>query len=349
MVDIDQTSAALFSSKIISKILGFGDIMFFARELGAASLGIYFAFHTLVSIISVFSEFGIPGAVVKRLSQSTTTDERAAYLGGAVILSTSIFAITTAVVLLLQPKLKSFTGLAGTVPLLVFALAVNNSDRLMISTLRGERQVDITAWIKLAGQIVRITLSVTLVLAGFGVIALVYGLLARKCTQTLIAFVLADTRFVVPTWNHITSLFEFSKYTAGMNVSNLAYNWADTFVLTLLATKEVVGVYEVAWQLSMVTVLGAQAIGVALAPTITRWHENDALSKIETTFTESISFALFVSDPRSLRCLRSWRCHPPYFLSIQYWGHCLTHSYCRPDSAGSQKCNPKYAIRYRPT
>lgn len=297
MGDLDRTGIIVFSSKILSNILGFASVIFFARRLGAVALGIYFAFHTLVSVLSVFSEFGVPGAVVKRISQTEHEEGREAYLGGAVLLATSIFIAITVLLLIFQAQITEFVGLASTIPLLIAILVTSNSDRLMRSVLRGEHRVGTAAWVRLFGQIVRLSLSVTLVLLGFGVIALLYGLLARKVSQTIIAFLLTNTGFAVPSYEHISSLFGFSKYTAGMNVSNLMYNWTDTLVLTILATKRVVGIYEVTWQITMVTLLGAQAIGIALAPTVTRWHEDGSSEKIETAFTNSITFALLLVVP----------------------------------------------------
>lgn len=297
MVDIDRASIALFSSRLLSHAIGFVSVIYFARVLGASNLGIYFTFHTVVNILSVFSEFGVPGAVVKRISQSESEKQRAAYLSGAFALSAVILGLVTVLTVLFRSQLISFTDLSAAVSFLVLVLAANTGDRLMISVLRGERRVAVTAWVELFGQIVRVGLSVALLLAGFGVLALVYGLAARNIAQTAVAFGLADTGFAMPSRDHLTSLFGFSKYTAGMDVSNLAYNWTDTLVLAALASKAAVGVYEVAWQISMVAVLGARVIGIALAPTVTRWHEDGAITRIESAFTDGITFACLLVVP----------------------------------------------------
>ena len=296
-MDIDRASVTLFASRMLSKLLGFVSVIYFARVLGASNLGIYFTFHAIVNVISVFSELGIPGAVVKRTSQSDTERQRGAYLSGSVVLSTTIFVAVTILIVLFRSRVLSYTGLTGAAALLVVVLAANNGDRLMISVLRGERRVATTAWVELLGQVARIGVSVVLLLLGFGVFALVYGLVVRHLTQTVVSFGLANTGFAIPSRDDITHLFGFSKYTAGMNVSNLFYNWTDTIVLAALATQSVVGVYEVVWKLSIVTVLGAQVIGIALAPTITRWHEDGAFEKIESAFTSALTFALLFVIP----------------------------------------------------
>jgi O-antigen/teichoic acid export membrane protein len=95
----------------------------------------------------------------------------------------------------------------------------------------------------------------------------------------------------------VKHLVDFARYTAGMNVSHLAYTWADTLVLAALATKAAVGVYESSWRLTGITLLGAQAIGIALAPTITRWHENGDMDGIEQAFRQALTYSLMLVIP----------------------------------------------------
>ncbi|MFC6724409.1 polysaccharide biosynthesis C-terminal domain-containing protein, partial [Halobium palmae] len=115
----------------------------------------------------------------------------------------------------------------------------------------------------------------------------------------LVAYLLLNTGITLslPSRESIGNLFGFSKYTVGMNVSELAYSWADTLVLAALATKAVVGAYEVAWQLSLVTLLAAQVIGITIMPAMTQWHENGAIERVERAFRTSLTFSLILVIP----------------------------------------------------
>lgn len=298
--DVDSASAALFVSRIVTQAIGFLALVYYARVLGPVGLGIFFTFQTLVSVLGIVSEFGVSGAVTKRMSQAATERQRGAFLSGAFVLMLAPFGVVSLGVVLFGHRLSQFVGLETVVPLLVFVLAVNAAAQMLISALRGERQVTVTAWVSLGGQLTRVAVSVGFLLAGFGAVALVYGIAASSLVRSASAYGLLNTTPTVPHLGTIRSLFDFSKYTAGMEVSDLAYNWADTLVLAVFASKSVVGVYETAWKLSFVTLLAAQVIGVALAPSVTNWHESGEMGKVAEAFRHGVTYSLLFVLPSTV-------------------------------------------------
>mgnify|MGYP006270449267 CR=1 FL=1 len=297
MAEFDRGSLVLFGTRIVAELIGFVSLIYFARTLGATGLGVFFTFQTLVSVLGVFTKLGVPGATVKRISQSDSPGQRGAYLAAALLLLVPPFLLVTAALVVVEPTVVAYADLAVVVPLLVLVLAIRSGSRLAITALRGERRIAASAGIELLGQVARVAVSVGLLLAGFGVLGLVYGLAAGAASQALVGYLVLDTRVARPTRADLVSLFDFSKYTAGMEVSALAYNWGDTLVLAAFATKAVVGVYETAWKLSVVPLLGAQVVGVALAPSVTRWHEDGDRERIESAVSEAVTAAVALVIP----------------------------------------------------
>jgi O-antigen/teichoic acid export membrane protein len=297
MAEFDRGSLALFGSRILSELIGFVSLIYFARVLGASGLGIFFTFGTLVSILGVFTKLGVPGATVKRISQSDTPEERGAFLAAAMLLLVPPFVLVTALVAFATPVLVDYTDLLAAVPLLVLVLATRSGSRLAVTALRGERRIAASAGIELLSQVVRVAGSVALLLAGFGVVGMIYGTALGAVAQAAVGFLVLDTRVARPSREHFERLWGFSKYTTGIEVSALAYNWGDTLVLAAVATKAAVGIYETAWKLSVVPLLAAQVVGVALAPSVTRWHEDGDTERIEAAFGEALTFALSLVVP----------------------------------------------------
>ncbi|WP_435360925.1 oligosaccharide flippase family protein [Haloarchaeobius sp. DFWS5] len=297
MVDLDRASIALFGSRVTSQLLGFASVVYFANVIGADGLGVYFTFVTVVSVTSVFAKFGLPGAVVKRMNQSDDAHERGVYLSSAFILLLPPFLVTGALMLVFGPQLTNYVSLTAAAPLAVAAVALGVSANLLIAALRGEARVSTSAGVELLDQVVRLSVSVGLLFADYGVVALVFGHMAGNFARATVSYALLDARFALPTRESATSLFDFSKYTVGMNLSSLAYNWTDTLVLAYFASKAVVGVYETVWMVSAVTLLAARVLGVALAPTMTRWHEDGQTELIETAFSTAVTFALVLVFP----------------------------------------------------
>lgn len=298
-MDVDRDSAALFASRVISKIIGFASVAYFTWKIGAAGFGIYVTFRTVKGIAGVLSQFGIPQGVTKRMSQATDVHGRGRVLTAAIALSAVPFAVTVLVFLALEPILASYVELEATVPLALVYIALTTVNQLFVSGLKGEGRVAATAVMEMVSQVIRVAASVALLAVGFRAVGLVYGALMGVTGSVLVGYILLETGIVlaVPSRESVENLFSFSKYTLGMNVSDLAYNWGDTLVLAALASKAIVGVYEIAWQVSLVTLMAAQVIGVTLMPAMTRWHENGAIERIEQTFRTSISFALVLVIP----------------------------------------------------
>ncbi|MFC6993053.1 lipopolysaccharide biosynthesis protein [Haladaptatus sp. GCM10025707] len=141
MGSVDRASLALFGSRILSQLLGFVSVIYFAQQIGAEGLGVYFTFVTVVSVTGVFSKFGLPGAVVKRMNQATNAHDRGKYLSGSFVLLTVPFVITGGLLLLFGPHLTDYVGLAAAAPLAVAGVAMAVSSNLLSSALRGK-----TAW-----------------------------------------------------------------------------------------------------------------------------------------------------------------------------------------------------------
>ncbi|ESP86927.1 oligosaccharide flippase family protein [Candidatus Halobonum tyrrellensis] len=287
-----RSGVALFVARAGVQALGFLGVIYFARELGAAGLGVFFTFQTVISVLGIAVEVGVPGAVVKRVSQADDTAERGTYLTGGLLLTGASFALVSAALFVVRGQVGSYVGYPAAAALAALVLGMKAGTSVVMGTLRGERRVTASAGAELVGQVVRLGVSVGLLVEGFGVVGLMYGVAVGTGARAVAAYVASDTRPGRPTRESLRRLWNWSGYTVGMEVSTLAYNWADTLVLAAVASKAVVGVYEAAWQLSAVSLLAAQAIGVTLAPNVTKWHENGEDDRVANALTTGVTFAL---------------------------------------------------------
>lgn len=295
-MSLDRSSIALYASRILISLAGFLSTVYFARELGASGLGIYFTFETVVIVLGVFSRIGIDNAVIKRLSGADNDHQRGVYLGGALVLVVAPFVVLSTGVLLFATRLNALVELA-VAPLVALTLALGTGRELLIAVLRGERRVATSGLLELLGELVRVGASVALVFDGYGVVGLIYGYVIGQVAAVVVGTPLLRTRPRRPTRATFRSLFDFSKYTAGMQVSFLAYSWMDTLLLAVLVSKSAVGVYEAAWRVSAVTMLAGQAIGTSLAPAVSDWMSSDAVERVEHAVSEAMTYALVLVVP----------------------------------------------------
>jgi O-antigen/teichoic acid export membrane protein len=297
LVSVERDGASLFAARITVRLVGFLSVIYFARSLGAAALGIYFTFRSVVSVLTLLSYLGLPDATVKRLSQEETADARAPYLTAALLVAAVTFAIVSAVVVFFGGQLVSYIELEMAVPLVVLFVGLGTSRGILFGALRGEDQISSTAGLETLGTLSRVAFSVLFLHLGYGVIGLVYGGAVSMVLTTLLAFYLVDAGLARPTRRAIRRLVDFARYTVGMNVSHLTYTWADTMVLAFFASKAAVGIYETSWRLTGISLIGAQAIGLTLVPAVTRWHERGDMTGIERTFAKGIGYAIALVLP----------------------------------------------------
>jgi O-antigen/teichoic acid export membrane protein len=304
MADLDRSSLALYGARVGVSVVGFASTVYFARTIGAEGLGVYFTFETIVVVLAVFARFGVDNAVVKRLSGAGDDAERARHLMAAFGLVLAPLALVSLAVVAFSGPLASVVELAadgGSAPVVaafvVGVLVVETGQWLLLSALRGERRLATSAAVEFGGEVVRVATSVWFVLGGSGPVGLVYGLLVGHAARVVAAGLLVDTGLARPTRETVDSLVSFSKYTAGMNVSHLAYSWLDTLVLAVVATKAAVGTYEAAWRVSLVVALASSAVGAALAPSVSAWAAEGATERIRGAFTDSLSLALLPVVP----------------------------------------------------
>ncbi|KTG09409.1 hypothetical protein AUR64_16665 [Haloprofundus marisrubri] len=287
----------MFAGRITVRLVGFLSVIYFARELGAAALGIYFTFRSVVSVLTLLSYLGLPDATVKRVSQEDDDDARAPYLTAALLVAGGVFTLVTGVVVLFGDQLVSYIELQAAVPLIVLFVALGTSRGILFGALRGEDQISVTAGLETLGTLSRVALSVAFLQWGYGVIGLVYGGAVSMLLTTALAFYFVDAGFAIPTLASVRRLVDFARYTIGMNISHLTYTWADTMVLAFFVSKASVGIYETSWRLTGISLIGAQAIGLTLIPAVTRWHEKGDIAGIERTFAKGVGYAIALVLP----------------------------------------------------
>lgn len=293
---VDRDSLALFGARLAGSAVGFASTIYFARALGASGLGVYFTFETVVVLVAVLARFGVDTAVVQRLAGAGDGAERARYLTGAFAIVAVPLLLVAAGVLLFADSFASLVGLA-VAPLVVAAIVAESGQWVLLSALRGERRLPTSAGVELGGELVRVGASVWFVLGGSGPLGLVYGLVVGHAVRVLAALALLDTGFARPTRATMRSLVSFSSYTAGVNVSHLAYSWLDTLVLAVFVSKAAVGTYEAAWRVSLVVAMASTAVGASLSPSVSAWASSGAVERIEESVTESLSLALVLVVP----------------------------------------------------
>ena len=292
-MNIAGASAKLFTSSVFNTAVGFLGVTFFARELGAAQLGVFFLFEAVLGLLAVVADFGLRGAVEKRISEGRPGGE---ILGTALAIKAVPIAGAAVVLVLASGLVNGYVG-ADIAGYLFVGLVLRELAETQQTVLSGEERVGETAAPEVARQVVWVGVGIVLVLKGYGVVGLIYGLLLGWTVMFLWSRHRSEIPIGRPTLRSGRSLFEFSKYHVVSKVQGYAYSWIDVVIIGIFLTQTEVGAYEVAWRVTEATVLLSNAVALAVFPRISRWHAKGRTDQIGDLISNSIVPTLVLVIP----------------------------------------------------
>lgn len=292
-MNLARSSIKIFVAKIASTVIGILGITFFARELGAHQIGVFFLFQALLGMLSIPADFGIRDGLVKRLSEGRSPG---GILSSAVLLKLIPLSLLIGGILLLHRPINGYLG-AELAIFLAAALILQEFAQLAMAVLRGELRVGETALPFLLRRVIHVALGVVLILLGFGVFGLIYGLFAGLIILLIFGVYRSSITFGRPSLTHARSLADYSKYAVISSVDGYVYNWLDVVVIGFFLTQSHVGAYEVAWRVTGVVMLFSTAIATAVFPQVSEWAAEDATDRIEDVITEALTPSLLLVIP----------------------------------------------------
>ncbi|ELY67057.1 flippase [Natrinema versiforme] len=292
-MNLAKAALKLFSANVINAAISFLGIALFARALGASQIGSYFLFVALLGILTVPADFGLRGAVEKRISEGNTPD---IVFTTALLLKTVPISLVVVVLIVARGYIAAYLG-AGLVGLLIVALFLQEVSRMMISVLKGELRVGETAVLESAQKVCWLLVGGGLVLVGYQVRALVYGLIAGMIVLLVWGWYRSETTFDRPTKTYARNLLSYSKYNSISSIGSLFYSWMDVLVIGIFLTQVHVGAYEVAWRISVAVVLLSEATATAIFPQVSKWNAQNAAAKIERIIPDATTASLALVIP----------------------------------------------------
>lgn len=284
---LGQTSGIHFASRIVSSVIGFVAMVYFARELGSGILGNYFLVLMLVSWLSLAATMGVGGAIQKRLSEDT---EPEAHLGAGVVLIGGLFVLMSSLVLGFQGQINNYVG-ADVAPLLIPLLFVALLDSLLNAVLNGRHLVHVSAILTPVKTASRSLLQAAAVFLGIGLVGLLAGYTGGLLLSAVLALSVLSLRVARPRWSHIRSLYNYAKYSWVAQIQGSIYNWTDVAVLGFFVTPSLIGVYSIAWNIATFIAIFSSSISTSIFPEISRISANDETQKVAPLVTQSLTYA----------------------------------------------------------
>ncbi|KAA9396691.1 flippase [Haloarcula sp. CBA1130] len=292
-MNLARASSLLFVVELVNTAIGFFGTVYFARELGATLLGVFFLFEATLYTMSTVVDFGLRGAVEKRISAG---DDPGQMFGAAVVLKLALIVVVSAAVLAVREPLAAYIGtdlaleLVGVV--VVYELAM-----LVVHVLQGELRVAQTAVLHFLRSMTFVTVAVGLLQYGFGVRALVYALLVSYTVLFVGGSLRLSTPLSRPGKYHLKSLYDYARFNGIWGLGGHVYNWMDVIVIGFFLSQAAVGAYELAWRLTTTAIMFSTVFARVLFPQLSAWQADGATEKIRDLISDAMTTSLLLIVP----------------------------------------------------
>lgn len=247
-------------------------------------MGVFFLFQALLGMLAIPADFGLRGAVEKRISEG---ESPGAFLSSAVLLKLIPLALIVLGILLFRSWINSYLG-ADLAVWLALAIVLQEAAQLAVVVLKGELRVGETAVLKLARRISWVGGGALLVVSGLKAEALIYSLLGGMCVILVWGWYKSSISLQRPSASHARSLFDYSRYNVISSIGGYFYSWMDVAIIGLFLTQADVGAYETAWRVTTITMLFSRAIASTIFPQVSQWNTEDEKDRIESVINNSM-------------------------------------------------------------
>ena len=283
---LGQVTAVHFGSKVFASLLGFSATVYFARVLGATTLGQYALVLTTVTWAAVLGEIGIGSAIKKRVSEGR---DRRQFLGAGVVLISVTGAFAGILIVIFREQVNAYVGSRVT-ELVILILFTALYQSYVSASLEGNNLVHIHAIFASGGQILRAIAQFMLVVIGFGLSGMLGGYVIGHMIAMTSCLWLFGLRPSLPKTRYIVSLFEYAKFAWLGNIQSRTFDTFDIAFLGIFVSQDLIGIYSVTWFLGRFLNFFTNAISTALFPVISELAVEDSPTAVTDLVEEALAY-----------------------------------------------------------
>jgi O-antigen/teichoic acid export membrane protein len=292
-MNLARASSLLFVVELLNTAIGFLGTVYFARELGATLLGVFFLFEATLYTMATVVDFGLRGAVEKRISAG---EDPGQMFGAAVVLKLLLIVVVSLAVLAIRDPLAAYVGADLALELIGVVIAFELS-MLVVHVLQGELRVAQTAVLHFLRSLTFVTVAVGLLQYGYGVRALVWALLVSYTVLLVGASLRVSTPVSRPGRYHLRSLYDYAKFNGIWGLGGHVYNWMDVIIIGVFLSQAAVGAYELAWRLTTTAIMFSTVFARVLFPQLSAWQADGATGKVRDLLADAMTTSLLLIVP----------------------------------------------------
>lgn len=290
---VRRHSLIAFISSIGVTVTGFFATVYIAHYAGSAALGGFFLLLAYIGIIGLFTDAGISGAALQRISEGESGYE---FFTAHAAVRVVLLAVTLTILLAARPLFVDLNQ-SGLFIWLIVALVVSTAAGIISTGVYGGGKVGVLQVADLAGNIVRVVVQVIAVYLGYSAGGLAAGFIAGLLAGLLINIRALSMRIVRFGRRNIEGLLEFSGWAFVTGLIGALMGYADTILVGYFLSNSDIGMYRTTFQLATIALFVMFALRTALYPKIASWMKGGETGSVETALSRAITYSLALAVP----------------------------------------------------
>ncbi|WEL16722.1 MATE family membrane protein, Rfbx family [Halorhabdus sp. SVX81] len=292
-MNVPRTIGKLVASSVSATILSLLAVTFFAQAVGAASLGIFFLFQSVLSVLTSIGDFGVSVGVEKRISSGNSIRES---LGAGLIIKVSTALFIAVGLIIFRPQINDYLGISA-VGAIIVAFVSQQVFLVLQGVIRGDQRVGQTAVFQVLKQGTWLVLGSAALQFGYGVVGLIYAYVVAHLTVMSAALLIVQVLPSVPTPRRIRELIDYSLWSYVGSLGGVVYNWMDVLLIGYFMTNAAVGAYEVAWMVTTASLIFSRAVRKVAFPIMNAEGGREDISRLEELVTQYLTPSLYFVIP----------------------------------------------------
>lgn len=273
----------------------------FTKFLGAHDYGIWAQVMVTIGLVLPLVTLGLPAAMLRFLPAKTDKGEiqEGFY---------SVFCLTFLVTLLFSLAIilsadfiadTFFEGATEIVRIVGLIILVMVPNVICLSLFRALRQMKKFSIFMIAEAYAQVALIAYLILNGYGLLGIVYGVLAIRVIIFFILLFLVKRQIGIgrPHFFRIREYLSFGLPTIPGAVSYWIVASSDRYIIAYFLGATSVGIYSAGYGLGSILFMVAVALGLVLFPTLSKLYDEGRMDEVKIYMSYSLKYFLAIAIP----------------------------------------------------
>lgn len=297
--NIARNTSYLTLALILQKIISFTYFTLLARYLGPGQLGKYYLAISFTTIFAIFIDLGFANVLTREVAKAQERAE--SWLGNVLALKLPLAALAVAAVFILVNSLGYDSLTRQLVYISCLSMVFDSFTTTFFAVVRGFHNLKYESLSSIIFQLIVLVVGYGALLLGGGLRPAMAALALASTYNLAYSWLIVRNKIKIAVrliYNKplIKEILAISWPFAAYAILQRLYTYLDSVLLSVLASDEQVGLYQVAFKIIFALQFLPMAFTASLYPALSSyWHNNR--EQLAISFERAMNYLIIISVP----------------------------------------------------